>query len=251
MKLRTIGTVLFAAAVLMSFCSCEKKQSATGTSAAFADETMEETQGLRLMAKLILEGLIKTPPYDSYIKSSRVTSANSTAASIRNNIDTFLNNAGTAGYGMLEGVNNNDILTITVTDGVWTVNMTNTGAFRNGNGKTWATGGTGTAAQSKVGVTNPASLLAIELACLFPEVETASILAYVEGGKNLGRALAVAYTADTSAPLVQGTDCPTITKGADDTEGGWTRNAFAWDNSTAGVSSSGLIVGTYPFVALG
>lgn len=195
---------------------------------------------------------ILVPTMLGYVTSSRVTSVNSTAASIKNNIDTFLTNADTAGYGMLKGVNNNDVLTITVSGGTWTVAMANTGAFRNGNGMTWASGGTGAAAATKVGVTNPASLLAIELADLFPEVDTASLIAYVEGGKTL----AVAYTADTSTALVQGTDCPSITAGANGTGGGWAANAagavvFAWDNSTAGVSSSGLIVGTAPIVNLG
>ncbi len=195
---------------------------------------------------------ILVPTMLGYVTNSRVTSVNSTAASIKNNVDTFLTNADTAGYGMLKGVNNNNIFEITVANGTWTVNMSVTAAFRNGNGMTWATGGTGTAAATKVGVTNPASLLAIELADLFPEVDTASMLVYVEGGKTL----AVAYTADTSTALTAGTDCPAITSGANGNGGGWTANAqgavvFAWDNSTAGVSSTGLIVGTAPIVALG
>ena len=195
---------------------------------------------------------ILIPTMLGYVTSSRVTSVNSTAASIKNNIDTFLTNADTAGYGMLKGANNNSTLTITVTGGTWTVTNPTTGAFHNGNGKTWAGTGTGTAGGTKVGVTAPESLLAIELADLFPEVDTASIVAYVEGGKTL----AVAYTADTSTALTQGTDCPSITVGANGTTGGWAANnagavVFAWDNSTAGVSSSGFIVGTAPIVPLG
>lgn len=195
---------------------------------------------------------ILIPTMLGYVTSSRVTSVNSTAASIKNNIDTFLTNADTAGYGMLKGANNNSTLSITVTGGTWTVTNPNAKAFHNGNGKTWAGKGTGTAGGTKVGVAAPESLLAIELADLFPEVDTASIVAYVEGGKTL----AVAYTADTSTALKQGTDCPSIKVGADGKTGGWAANkdgavVFAWDNSTAGVSSSGFIVGTAPIVALG
>ncbi|MGN0655220.1 MAG: type II secretion system protein [Ruminiclostridium sp.] len=194
---------------------------------------------------------ILIPTMLGYVTSSRVTSVNSTAASIKNNIDTFLTNADTAGYGMLKGSANNSTLVITVTGGTWTVTNPTTSAFHSGNGKTWAGTGTGTAGGTKVGVTAPESLLAIELADLFPEVDTASIVAYVEGGKTL----AVAYTADTSTALTQGTDCPNITAGATGTTGGWTPTngavVFAWDNSTAGVSSSGFIVGTAPIVPLG
>ena len=199
---------------------------------------------------------ILIPTMLGYVTSSRVTSVNSTAASIKNNIDTFLTNADTAGYGMLKGSGNNSTLEITVTAGTWTVTNPNAAAFHDGSGKTWAGSGTGTAGGSKVNVTAPESLLAIELADLFPEVDTASIVAYVEGGKTL----AVAYTADTDAGLTPGTDCPGITAGTTsttgNTTGGWTANnagavVFAWDNSTAGVSSSGFIVGTAPIVPLG
>lgn len=194
---------------------------------------------------------ILVPTMLGYVTSSRVTSANSTAASIKNNVDTFLTNCDTAGYGMLKGSANNSQITISVTNGTWTVTNPTPGAFRNGNGKTWAGTGTGTAGATKVNVTAPESLLAIELADLFPEVETAAMVVYVEGGKTL----AVAYTADSSTALTQGTDCPNITAGSATGAGGWTETngaaIFAWDNSTAGVSSSGLIVGTAPIVPLG
>ncbi len=194
---------------------------------------------------------ILVPTMLGYVTNSRVTSVNSTAASIKNNVDTFLTNCDTAGYGMLKGTANNSTISITVLNGTWTVTNPTTTAFRNGNGKTWAGTGTGQAAATKVGVTAPESLLAIELADLFPEVVTASMVIYVEGGKTL----AVAYTADTSTALVQGTDCPNITAGAAAAGGGWTvtngATTFAWDNSTAGVTTSGFIVGTAPIVPLG
>ena len=182
---------------------------------------------------------------------SRVTSANSTAASIKNNIDSFLTSCDTNGYGMLKGSANNSTISIAITTGTWTVTNGTSSAFRDGNGKTWAGSGSGAAGDTKVGVTAPETLLAIELADLFPEIETGSITAYVEGGK----CLAVAYTADTDDPLTQGTDMPGITPGTSSAAGGWTETngavIFAWDSSTAGVSSSGYIVGTAPTVALG
>lgn len=194
---------------------------------------------------------ILVPTMLGYVTSSRVTSANSTAASIKNNVDTFLTNCDTAGYGMLKGSANNSQIHIEVTGGTWAVTNPTTAAFRNGNGKTWDGAGSGAAGDTKVGVADPETLLAIELADLFPEVDTASMIIYVEGGKTL----AVAYTADTADPLDVGTDCPGITAGTANASGGWTANngavIFAWDNSTAGVTTSGFIVGTAPIVALG
>ena len=195
---------------------------------------------------------ILVPTMLGYVTSSQVTSVNSTAASIKNNVDAFLTDCDTNGYGMLRGSAQNATFDITVTGGTWSLSGLTTGAFKSGNGKTWAGSGSGTAGATKVGVTAPESLLCIELANLFPEVETASIKVYVEGGK----CLAVAYTADTSTALTPGTNCPNITAGTAAASGGWTQNAtggvvFAWDNTTAGVTSDGMIVGTAPEVALG
>lgn len=196
---------------------------------------------------------ILIPTMLGFVTSSRVTSANTTAAEIKKNIDNFLTDADTAGYGMLKGSAQNATLTITVTNGTWTVTNSDAAKFKNGAGKTWAGSGTGSTGGTKVSVVAPESLLAISLADLFPEVKTAAIVAYVEAGK----AIAVAYTADTDAQtgnpgFVAGTDFPGITAGTASATGGWTDpDKFSWDNSTAGVSASGLIVGTAPVVALG
>lgn len=220
-------------------------------------QSLKKKKGFTLVELIVVIAIIGVlaailvPTMLGYVTSSRVTSANSTAASIKNNVDSFLTSCDTAGYGMLKGSGNNSTITITVSSGTWTVTNPSAGAFKNGSGKTWAGTGTGTAGGTKVGVTAPESLLAIELADLFPEIDTASMVIYVEGGKTL----AVAYTADTSAGLTVGTDCPGITAGTATAAGGWTQTSgattFAWDNSTAGVSSTGFIVGTAPTVALG
>lgn len=183
---------------------------------------------------------ILVPTMLGYVTSSRVTSSNSTAASLKNNIDNFLTACDTSGYGMLKGSGNTTTLTITVSGGLWTVSNGTSASFRNGNGKTWAGAGSGSAGDSKVGVTAPEQLLAIELADLFPEVQSGAIGAWLEGGK----CMAVTYTADDeTAP-----DSQTFALlGA----GGWTVDVCAWDNQTAGVSTNGFIVGTAPVLPLG
>ncbi len=188
---------------------------------------------------------ILVPTMLGYVTSSRVTSANSTAASIKNNIDTFLTNADTAGYGMTQSTSNLSTLNITVatTGGVttWTVTQAG-GTFKTGHPTiTWSTNpGAGTAGTTKSGVSDASILLAIELANLFPEIQSGAVFASLCGGKCVG----VAYTADQNAALTSATHYPAT--GAD---GKWT-TPFAWDTKTAGVSSDGLIVGTAPVADL-
>ena len=186
---------------------------------------------------------ILVPTMLGYVTNSRVTSANSTAASIKNNIDNWLTACDTNGYGMLKGTGNMTMINIDITGGAWTVDNTNTSAFRNGNGKTWAGSGTGSTGDPKVGAVAeaPEYLLAVELADLFPEVQTGYISASLVGGKTM----AVYYTAD------QNTTVASIDDEFDATNGGWIDEICAWDNTTAGVATEGCIVGTAPILTLG
>lgn len=189
---------------------------------------------------------ILVPTMLGYVTSSRVTSANSTAASIKNNIGTFLTNADTAGYGMKQSNTNMVKLVITVSGGTWTVEGSGEGstvwadAFKKSSSCSWdSTSESGSANQSKTGVSAATKLLAIELANLFPDLQSASIIAYLKAGT----CTAVAYTADQNTSI-SANDMP----GVSNCEFSAT---FAWDSKTAGVSPSGIIVGTAPSVPLG
>lgn len=190
---------------------------------------------------------ILVPTMLGYVTNSRVTSANSTAASIKNNIDTFLTNADTAGYGMKQGaaVLSEFDITISTANSVTTWNVTApsnaTTAFKTGHATiTWGAG-SADKTTSKSGQASAGTLLAIELCNLFPEVTSASIHVSLAGGK----CVAVAYTADQNTALTAGTHYPTI-QAAD---GKWTPS-FAWDTKTAGVTADGIIVGTAPIAPL-
>jgi len=192
---------------------------------------------------------ILVPTMLGYVTNSRVTSANSTAASIKNNIDTFLTTADTNGYGMKQGNAINETLDILVTStggvSTWTVSAATGTNYKTGSTITWGAQGSGNKDTTKVGVTSAETLMAIELSQLFPEVTNASIKAVLNGGK----CVAVAFTADQNTALTAGTDCPAIAANA---AGAMQfTEPFAWDTKTAGVTSSGLIVGTAPVVALG
>ena len=193
---------------------------------------------------------ILVPTMLGYVTSSRVTSANSTASSLKNNIDTFLTNADTAGYGMKLSKTCIAELEIDVIGGVWTADISGApakitasssygvDAFKEGNSLTWA-GSKGTAKSSKVACGTAEELLATELQALFPEIKDAAIVCYLQGGK----ALYLCYTADTN-------DLDDLTNANLPQTDDFEAETFEWDNQTAGVSSDGYIIGTAPALTL-
>ena len=186
---------------------------------------------------------ILIPTMLGYVTSSRVTSADSTAASIEDCIDTFLTQCDTNGYGMKQAASATALITGSVDNtGTWTITNGTPGSFKSSTPYAWTGSGTGTANASKSGVTDPTTLLAIEIASLFPDMKNACFEASLVGGD----CAAVWYTADTAAS----TDVTDLTGGANLTNGKWTANTFAWDTHTAGISTDGYTVGTAPKLQL-
>lgn len=199
---------------------------------------------------------ILIPTMLGYVTSSRVTSADSTTASLKNNVDTFLTNADTAGYGMKLSSSATATLSIEVdANGEWSITVGGASAFSS----TTPTGTDGVGAfKSKPGVgqwtadkkttesgkskidagDNAQLLLAYELKALFPDVKGAAAEVYLEGGK----AKYAWYTAD-AATVAAVAGCP---KKAD-----FDKGTSKWDNNTAGVSTDGYIIGTAPKLSLG
>lgn len=192
---------------------------------------------------------ILIPTMLGFVTSSRVTSANSTAAAIKKQIDNFLTDADTAGYGMKQSSSAQASLTFKVdADGKWNATITAGGftpaadaaalstAFKNDS--KWA--GTSTADldkdSKKSDAANATDLLTIDLASVFPDVKSSYIFAYCEGGKTMY----VAYTAD-------GNTKPTAMPDIDDFKAG----TYTWDGNTAGITSDGITLGTAPALSLG
>ena len=197
-----------------------------------------------VIAIIAVLAAILVPTMLGYVTSSRVTSANTTAASIKNNIDSFLTNADTAGYGMKQSSSNTDTINILVTPASgdlpsWKVDAANGDHFKTGSSIKWGTAGTANKDDTKASVDSAEKLLAIELANLFPEIKNAAIVVVICGGK----CTAVAYTADQNTAIATD-DMPTITNGAFEA-------TFKWDEKTAGVAPSGIIVGTAPAIPIG
>ena len=187
---------------------------------------------------------ILIPTMLGYVTSSRVTSADSTAAGIEDTIDVFLTAADTAGYGALQSSTavsrvSGDI----ATTGVWTITVATPAAFKSTNTISWTGSGTGSANQTKVGATAAEQLLAIELANKFPDVTSGTFVAYISAGD----CSCVAWTADSSSNA----DLAPIESNMVAGTGKWSSLTYTWDNTTAGVDSNGRIVGTSPKVNLG
>ena len=192
---------------------------------------------------------ILIPTMLGFVTSSRVTSANSTAASIKKQIDNFLTDADTAGYGMKQSASAKANITFKVDDaGKWSAAIT-TGNYAPGsdfavdstfkNGSKWGTTGTAsniTKDSSKATAADAVQLLTIDLASVFPDVKSSYIFAYCEGGKTLY----VAYTADGNAKPTSMPD-----------EAAFKAGVYGWDGNTAGITSDGITLGTAPALSLG
>lgn len=188
---------------------------------------------------------ILIPTMLGFVTSSRVTSANSTAASIKSQIGNFLTDADTAGYGMKQATSAKASFTFTVDDGVWSMSIgngmtadgTGAAAFKSGS-KQWvgdAVNNIKANEGNKATAENANKLLCMEIANLFPDIKTAYIVAHCEAGK----CLYVAYTADSSTAIA----IPTLAQ--------FQNGNAPWDTKTAGITSDGYTVGTAPALGLG
>lgn len=211
-------------------------------------QSLKKKKGFTLVELIVVIAIIGVlaailvPTMLGYVTSSRVTSVNSTAASIKNNVGTFLTNADTAGYGMKQANTAVDSLDILVNAGTWsTVGGCTAANFKTGSSITWGTAASGVVANTttKASVTSAEQLLCIELANLFPSLQNAAI--HVE--MKAGTCTAVAYTEDQNTAIAT-TDMPAITAGEFAT-------TFAWDTKTAGIAPSGITVGTAPAIPIG
>ena len=184
---------------------------------------------------------ILVPTMLGMVTKSRVTSADSTAKSIKDNIHSFLTDADTAGYGQKRNSATVDVMEITVNNYEWKVDKVTPGNFNGSDAnKKWVATATGLKANADTTKKNYTELLGLRLANTFPDMKQASIVAVCQAGG----CVYVAYTGDTDAAIA--TEVPAF-----DTTTNAVPAVYEWDKKTAGISkTNGYIVGTAPKVEL-
>lgn len=183
---------------------------------------------------------ILIPTMLGYVTQSKVTSANSTAASIKNEIDAFLTQLDTVNKGMKKGTVY-DKFVITVSSSKWGCDAVTGTNFNDPSG--WGTAAANIDATSqKKGSSNHLEALCQDLCDLFPEIKDGAVTAFVRGGKTYG----VLYVngASSMPASVGGT---VITW---DSSASWPTEA-KWANDTQGICTTGEIIGTAPVIAHG
>lgn len=205
MKFRRIAAALAAASIVISLSACQSN-SAPGS----GQEAMETVESIE----------------------DQVTAANSTAASIKNQVLTFLTKMDTQKCGMKMSDSFTSQMTISVENGVWKVTNSTPDSFLSGGKYTWSGSGSSDSTSEDIAEDE----LARSLAEVLPNVTTGGIAVWLEGG----RCMAVSFTADSVYP-----DAQTLEMMG---KGGWTADTCEWDGKTAGVSKDGNIVGTSPLL---
>lgn len=212
-------------------------------------QKLQAKKGFTLVELIVVIAIIGVlaailiPTMLGYVTQSKVTSANSTASSIKNEIDGFLTTCDTNGYGMKKGSTNQDVIDITVTNGTWAISNVTATNFNSKGTKSWSA--SCSAEASSKAADDITAVLALDLKELFPEVKTGAISAMLVGGKCMG----VVYT-------VEHNNCGTADSCflALDTWAGsnnvWPGN-YGWSNQTPGIDWDGSIVGTAPVMQLG
>ncbi len=179
---------------------------------------------------------ILVPTLIGYSLNAKVTSINTTAANVRKTINSYLTEADGNGYGMRTV---NDAVTvgeIVVSNGVWTLTLTDHSWFNDGT-TTWDGAGVCSGVYTRAAGDSAEDELVKRIAASLSDVETAYIHFNIKSGSCNALYMSTETTADFTMPAFD--------------NDGWSVDFYEWDNNSAGVCSEGFIVGTSPALPLG
>lgn len=185
---------------------------------------------------------ILVPTMLGMVTKSRVTTANSTAASIQKSTNAFFVQADASGYGMRPGVYDEFKIRVYDNAGVitWECSAGTSNHFFSSNGTKIVWGNTGTfqAGSSLAGVTGGESRLCAYLYDAFPDIKQAAIIIVVSSGK----CTLTAFTEEINT-ILPTTEYPNPVNGMPPA-------SYVWNGKTEGISPGGIIVGTAPAIPM-
>ena len=194
-----------------------------------------------VMAIIGVLAAILVPTLMGVVTKARITSLNSTAASVQKNMDLMLMQSDQAQYGVLYGKVMTFNITITNDHGrqTWVCSPAQSGTYNENNGGryTWGSTGTYTTDQRPDSVRQGEAAICAALSASTGIVR-GSIVLVLDGGK----CTYAVYTDQTNGVLSAG-EYPEAVDGR-------APASFAWNGQTAGISPSGMLIGTSPAIAL-
>ena len=182
---------------------------------------------------------ILIPTMLNYVTRSHVSNANTTAGKMRDNVTYFLTQADMEGYGMFLSHSAICDVSISIVGGVWNVTTSDKEVFVKQYSTKWTGHGQGTIDDNKAGSNNAEERLASYLANTFRDVKEGFVRFRLIGGV----CHALYYTADQTTAVTEMPNFGSVM--------GWDTETFAWDSKNAGVTASGLVVGTSPVLPMG
>ncbi|MBQ8193904.1 MAG: DUF5021 domain-containing protein [Oscillospiraceae bacterium] len=196
---------------------------------------------------------ILIPVMMGMVTTSQITSANHTADNLGETLERYLTTLDGKGCGMLNSNTATTIITMTVTQvngkTTWLTNISDTDSFLSIPDFDWTTAPTAVtdgdimATHSK----NPANLISLTMCDAFPEIDQG----YIWIALKRNHPMALYYTDETAAitELETAFDATGVLAATDKVD--WAKGISTWNGDTAGISQSGVIVGTFPALDIG